>query len=401
LLIQTSSVPCESDEGRPAAVGPGVRFVDTTMLYAPKSGGVKRYLTAKRAWLSAHRPLVQHSLVVPGEIDAHDGEGLWSIYTASLPLSDGYRFPFTKGAWCKRLIKQMPDLIEAGDPYTPGLAAQLAGQKLGIPVIGFCHTDVVALAQLHIGEWSLKTIRKKWAQIYGRFDKVVAPSRHMAARLAEEGVDGAIALPLGVDVQTFNPERGDRERLRAKLEVSSDTRLLVFAGRPAREKRLDVLVEAVERLGDPYRLLLIGAGEGAPPSDLVLNLPYESSLTGLARLLASCDAFVHANVTEPFGLVALEAMACGLPVVAPPAGGVAESVDEHVGQLATRQDPEAFAEAIEALFARDIRAIGAEARRRTVEQHRWDAVFDRLSRVYADVSGAQAFLSPGKHAVAN
>jgi alpha-1,6-mannosyltransferase len=401
LLIQTSSFPCESAEGREVAAGPTVRFVDTTMLYAPKSGGVKRYLMAKRAWLSLHRPLVQHSLVVPGETDTHDGEGLWSIYTASLPLSDGYRFPFTKGAWCKRLVKQMPNLIEAGDPYTPGLAAQMAGQKLGIPVIGFCHTDVVALAQLHIGEWSLKTIRKKWAQIYGRFDKVVAPSRHMAARLAEEGVHGAVALPLGVDVQTFTPERGDRERLRAKLEVAPDTRLLVFAGRPAREKRLDVLVEAVERLGDPYRLLLIGAGEGAPPSDLVLNLPYESSQVGLAKLLASCDAFVHANVTEPFGLIALEAMACGLPVVAPPAGGVAESVDEHVGQLATRQDPEAFAEAIEALFARDVRAIGAEARRRTVEQHRWDAVFERLSAVYADVTGAQAFLSAAQQNAAH
>ena len=400
MLTQTSSFPCESTEGRAIPVGP-VRFVDTTMLYAPKSGGVKRYLTAKRAWLSVHRPLVQHSLVVPGEIDAHDGEGLWSIYTASLPLSDGYRFPFTKGAWCKRLVKQMPNLIEAGDPYTPGLAAQMAGQKLGIPVIGFCHTDVVALAQLHIGEWSLKAIRKKWAQIYGRFDKVVAPSRHMAARLAEEGVDGAVALPLGVDVQTFNHERGDRERLRKKLGLSSDVRLLVFAGRPAREKRLDVLVEAVERLGGPYKLLLIGAGEGAPPSDRVLELPYESSQTNLARLLASCDAFVHANVTEPFGLVALEAMACGLPVIGPPAGGVAESVDEHVGQLAVRQDPEAFAEAIEGLFARDVRAIGAEARRRTVEQHRWDAVFERLSAVYADVSGAQAFLSAGQHASAH
>jgi alpha-1,6-mannosyltransferase len=258
-------------------------------------------------------------------------------------------------------------------------------------VIGFCHTDVVALAQLHIGEWSTKAVARKWAQIYSRFDHVVAPSRHMAARLAEEGVDGATALPLGVDVQTFHPDRGDRERLRRKLGLGPEARLLVFAGRPAREKRLDLLVEAVERLGPPYVLLLIGAGEGAPPSDRVLQLPYESSQTGLARLLASCDAFVHANITEPFGLIALEAMACGLPVVGPPAGGVAVSVDESVGQLAARQDPEGFAEAIAGLFSRDLPAIAAEARRRTVERHRWDAVFGRLSQIYAEVSGYDAF----------
>jgi alpha-1,6-mannosyltransferase len=361
-------------------------LVDTTMLYAPKSGGVKRYLEAKRAWLALNRPDVAHSLVVPGPADAHDGEGLWSIYTAALPIGDGYRFPVTKRAWCKRLLMRRPDLIEAGDPYTPGLAALMAGQKLGVPVVGFCHTDVVALAQLHLGEWSTRTVARKWSEIYRRFDRVIAPSRHMANRLADEGVDGAVPLPLGVDVQTFNPERGGRDRLLKKLGLGPETRLLVFAGRPAREKRLDLLVEAVERLGEPYVLLLIGAGEGAPPSDRTLQLPYETSQVGLARLLASCDAFVHANITEPFGLIALEAMACGHPVVAPPAGGIAESVDPTVGQLATRQDPGAYAEAIAALFDRGVRAVGLEARRRTVERHRWDAVFERLMAVYAGLT---------------
>jgi alpha-1,6-mannosyltransferase len=370
-----------------------VRLVDTTMLYAPKSGGVKRYLEAKRAWLALHRPEVAHSLVVPGPADAHDGEGLWSIYTAALPIGDGYRFPVTKGAWCKRLLMRRPDLIEAGDPYTPGLAALMAGQKLGVPVVGFCHTDVVALAQLHLGEWSTRAVARKWAEIYRRFDRVVAPSRHMAARLAEEGIDGAVPLPLGVDVQTFHPDRGDRERLLKRLGLTLETRLLVFAGRPAREKRLDVLVEAVERLGEPYVLLLVGAGEGAPPSDRVLHLPYESSQVGLARVLASCDAFVHANIAEPFGLIALEAMACGLPLVGPPGGGVAESIDAAVGRLAARQDPDAFAEAIEDLFAEGAFEIGREARRRTVERHRWDAVFERLTGLYAQISGAGGFLA--------
>jgi alpha-1,6-mannosyltransferase len=213
----------------------------------------------------------------------------------------------------------------------------------------------------------------------------------MAARLAEEGVAGAVALPLGVDVQTFHPDRGDRERLPKRLELPQRARLLVFAGRPAREKRLDILVEAVERLGDPYRLLLIGAGEGAPPSDQVIQLPYESSQFGLARLLAGCDAFVHANFTEPFGLIALEAMACGLPVIGPPTGGVAEIVDQAVGALAARADPAAYAEAIAGLFERDLGEVSRQARRRTLERHRWDVVFDRLTEVYADVSAAGAF----------
>ena len=69
---------------------PTARLVDTTMLYAPCSGGVKRYLSAKRAWFAARRPHVRHSLVVPGETDSYDGNGLWSIYTAPLPFVQAF-----------------------------------------------------------------------------------------------------------------------------------------------------------------------------------------------------------------------------------------------------------------------------------------------------------------------
>jgi alpha-1,6-mannosyltransferase len=377
------------------------RLVDTTMLYAPRSGGVKRYLSAKRAWLAEHRPQVRHSLVVPGAADSYDGRGLWSIYTAPLPFGDGYRWPASKTAWMKRLIRQRPSLIEAGDPYTPGLAALRAGQKLGVPVIGFCHTDLAALAALHFGEWAEKPVRRRWARIYGQFDQVVAPSRYIAERLADAGVDDAIALPLGVDVTAFHPSRADRARVREKLGLGPERRLLVFAGRPAREKKIDVLIEAVARLGDPYTLLLIGAGAPAIPSANVISLPYEREAAGLARLLASCDAFVHANDAEPFGLIVLEAMACGLPVVGVGSGGLAETVDNEVGQLAARSAAAPFAEAIEALFDRDVRQVGAHARVRAVARHSWDSVFEDLSDIYAQVTGDGAFVIPADLALAH
>jgi alpha-1,6-mannosyltransferase len=376
------------------------RLVDTTMLYAPRSGGVKRYLLAKRAWFAAHRPQVRHTLVVPGAADGYDGKGVWSIYTAPLPFGDGYRWPASKTAWMKRLIRQRPTLIEAGDPYTPGLAALRAGERLGVPVIGFCHTDLAALAALHFGDWAEKPVRRRWAKIYGQFDQVIAPSLYIAERLADAGVEGAIALPLGVDVSTFNPAKADRGALRRRLGLAADRRLLVFAGRPAREKKIDVLVEAVERLGDPYTLLLIGAGPAATMiSPGVITLPYERDPAALARLLAGCDAFVHANDAEPFGLVALEAMACGLPVVAAPSGGLAETIDNEVGQIAARSAGGAFAEAIEALFARGAARIGSQARARAVSRHGWERVFETLADVYAQVAGDAAFALPGVGAV--
>jgi alpha-1,6-mannosyltransferase len=367
------------------------RLVDTTMLYAPKSGGVKRYLTAKRDWLRANRPQVDHSLIVPGEADAYDGEGIWSVYTV-IPFGDGYRLPTSAAAWRRRLIQQQPDLIEAGDPFAPGMAALQAGQAVGCPVIGFCHTDMGALAGLHIGEWAERPIRRQWAKLYDRFDHVLTPSRYMAERLRAEGVETVTAMPLGVDIDTFSPDRADRDAVRRTLGLRPDQKLLVFAGRPAREKRLEILVEAVEQLGDDYVLLLVGAGEGAPASDRLRCWPYEKRPADLARVLSSCDAFVHANGAEPFGLIVLEAMACGLPVVGPSIGGIAETVDETVGVLATSQTGAAFAEAIEALFARDLDAVGAEARKRAVARHRWDVVFERLADIYAATTGRRGFL---------
>src|SRR5580704_5149115 len=372
----------------------GPRLVDTTMLYAPKSGGVKRYLTAKRTWFARMRPHVRHTLVVPGPKHAWDGNGRLSIYAAPLPFADGYRLPLGKTAWMKRLMRQRPTLIEAGDPYTPGLAAQKAGEALGVPVIGFCHTDVGALAALHFGEWAEKPIRRHWGEIYRRFDRVVAPSRFIAERLADAGVDDPMALPLGVDVEAFRPDGSDPAGLRRRLGLSAQHRLLVFAGRPAREKRVDVLVEAVERLGDPYVLLLVGARAATPSPGRVIELPYEKDPARLAALIASCDAFVHANDSEPFGLIVLEAMACGLPVIGVDSGGVAESVDGSVGALATRSAAPEFAEAIEAVFADDVRELGRAARQRACERHGWDAVFEQLARLYAEVSGESAFARP-------
>lgn len=368
-----------------------VRLVDTTMLYAPRSGGVRRYLSSKRAWLAANRPGVRHTLVVPGARDSYDADGRVSIYAAPLPFGAGYRWPVVKAAWMERLIRQRPDIIEAGDPYTPGLAALRAGSALGVPVVGFCHTDLGKLAALHIGEWAEKPVQKRWAAIYRQFDQAVAPSRFIAGRLIEAGVHNAIGLPLGVDTELFHPGRADREALRRRLGVSSEEKLLVFAGRPAREKRLDVLVGAVERLGAPYRLLFVGAGGGAPASDRAICIDYVREPIELASILASCDAFVHGNDNEPFGLIVLEAMACGLPVVGVAAGGVAESVDDSVGQLAARSEAAVFAEAVEALFSRDIAAVGAAARRRAVERHGWDAVFRQLCFIYGGLTGRAAF----------
>ncbi|KIC56301.1 glycosyl transferase family 1 [Brevundimonas nasdae] len=377
-----------------AAMDERPRLVDTTMLYAPRSGGVKRYILSKKAWIEANRPGVSHSLIVPGARHKARADGIVQLRATKLPFGDGYRWPSSVKRWSAWVAAMKPSIIEAGDPYTPGQGALEAGQRVGCPVVGFCHSDPAGLAALHFGEWAKKPVEKRWAKLFSQFDRVVSPSRFIARRLEEAGVDNIVIRPLGVEIDTFRPDRRDRQWLLKQLGLGEDARLLCFAGRPAKEKNVDVLIEAVQKLGAPYHLVLVGAGAGMPEEDRVISMPYESDPKAVAKIIASCDAFVHANDKEPFGLIVLEAMACGRPVVGVNAGGVAETVDESVGQLAASADADDYAQAVEALFARDIEAIGRAAREKAVNQFAWNRVFEDLCMVYGELTGEAAFLNP-------
>ena len=377
-----------------AAMDERPRLVDTTMLYAPRSGGVKRYILSKKAWIEANRPGVSHSLIVPGARHKARADGIVQLRATKLPFGDGYRWPSSVKRWSAWVAAMKPSIIEAGDPYTPGQGALEAGQRVGCPVVGFCHSDPAGLAALHFGEWAKKPVEKRWAKLFSQFDRVVSPSRFIARRLEEAGVNNIVIRPLGVEIDTFRPERRDRQWLLKELGLGDDARLLCFAGRPAKEKNVDVLIEAVQKLGAPYHLVLVGAGAGMPEEDRVISMPYESDPKAVAKIIASCDAFVHANDKEPFGLIVLEAMACGRPVVGVNAGGVAETVDESVGQLAASADADDYAQAVEALFARDIEAIGRAAREKAVSQFAWNRVFEDLCMVYGELTGEAAFVNP-------
>jgi len=330
----------------------------------------------------------------PGAATRADAPGIYTVSAAKLPFGDGYRMPASPTKWAAVLRVLDPDIIEAGDVFVPGHAAMDAGEVLGVPVIGVCHTDAPTLAALHLGDWAEQPTLNLWAQAYQRFDHVVAPSRHTAARLADAGVQRVSVHPLGVDTELFHPSRRDREALLKRLEFPADARLLVFAGRPAREKNVDSMVAAVEMLGDPYRLVLIGAGKDARYTSRVACIDFEREPEKLASVIASCDAFLHANENEIFGLVVLEAMAAGLPVIGPNKGGVGELLDEAVGQLAASVDPAGLAEAVEALFARDIEALRLAARRRAETRHSWDHTFEGLTRLYVQLLGRSPRRTP-------
>ena len=310
-----------------------MHVVDATLFYSPTSGGVKRYLLAKHEWMRAHTnwrhslrgARRSHARMLPGDISTIAGRLVPGAFNYRLPLNPRALVARHRRARARshRDRRRVSSRVGGGERREPPrhsahrvLSLEFSAARGPAPRAAPCRNSSSGTCRL----------------TYERCEQVLAPSRYMCEYLHSIGVTHATCQPLGVDVDTFTPERRGRD-LRAELNLPRGTRLLVFAGRFSAEKNIPVLTEAFRRLGEPYHLLLIGGG-GAARDGNVTRIPYCRDNRTLASYFASADAFVHAGTHETFGLVVLEAMACGRPVVAMRAGAIPELVDENAGVLA-------------------------------------------------------------------
>jgi alpha-1,6-mannosyltransferase len=369
-----------------------MHLVDTTLFYSPTSGGVKRYLTAKHTWLRANTSW-KHSILVPGEAGHVQPGEISTVPGHPWPGTFNYRLPLNPRRWTRMLDELEPDLIEVGDAFHPAWCAWRVARRRHIPLVAFYHSNMPQIIARRIGQPSERVLSRYVRWLYERCDAVLAPSRYMCNYLNSIGVQHTVYQPLGVDTNVFHPSRRTLD-LRSRLGLPQNSRLLVFAGRFSGEKNLSVLLHAFARLGAPYHLLLIGGDRHARPNGQVTMIPYRRDIQELAQWIASCDALVHAGTKETFGLVLLEAMACGRPVIAARASATPEIVDERVGVLAEPSDGESMAEAIRSLYERDIEAVGAAARARVLKQFTWTHAFAGEMNVYTSLLGSRRVRVP-------
>jgi alpha-1,6-mannosyltransferase len=360
-----------------------MHFVDITMFYAAEGGGVSTYLNAKSRWLAGHSN-IRHTIASPNVRSSAGVPALQAIPSFSFPGINGYRMPLSVGACARALRALQPQLVEAGDAGHAALTALRLKRQLGIPAVAFYHSDLPRLLADRFGAWAARGAGAYLARLYRQFDLVLAPSRLMVQQLARLGVAGALHQPLGIDARIFCPARRV-ETLREQLRLDEGARLLVYAGRFTPEKKLGLLVEAVRMLGRPYHLLLVGGGSAMPEQQHVSVLPFRRDQRQLARLLASCDLLVHPGDCETFGLIVLEAMACGLPVLGTRGGAVAELVDESTGLLVEPNSAAALAAGIDAVFRCDRAQLGAQASRKARAHYDWSTIMPQLMGRYASV----------------
>lgn len=359
------------------------------------TGGVRRVLTAKHERLKALG--WRHTIIAPGA----QGSGQLDCGGIPLPRSGGYRVVLSRARARRQMEFLAPDVIESADPYTLAWASLAAAESLQVPAVAFCHSNLPALAARLVGGPRGTATRRgfeaeRWARrylvgLYRHFDLVLAPSRGLADKLKAWGVPRVMVQPLGVDCSVFTPRAHD-EAWRAGFcrdhGLAPSTRLLVYTGRFAAEKNLQLLANAVRRLGPGHMLVAVGSGPLPPVGPQVLVLPPEHDASRLARLVASADAYVHAGDQETFGLGVLEAMACGTPVVVAAAGGLAE-LAEGAGLLVDQPRSHRWAEAMRASLAGNNAAQRRAALARAQAQD-WPLVMTQLTQRYTALLGRSA-----------
>lgn len=330
-----------------------------------------------------------------------DGRPTELVSLPSIPLP-GYsevRLVLPRPTPVHQLVERFrPDIIHCATEFSVGRMGQLAAARAKIPLVSSYHTDFGRYAEAYGKSWLRDTVSSYLARFHRRSRRIYTPSTVSRDDLMRLDVSDVEVWGRGVDAKLFHPGRRTPE-LRNRLGLG-DRFTFLYVGRLAPEKRPEQIVDAfrlASSLVPAGTLQLVIAGTGPLEAQLRSMAPRGVVFQGfldrrgrLPDLYANCDAFVFASVTETLGLVVLEAMASGLPVIAAPAGGVRDHLRHDENGLAyPAGSVEAMAQAMVRLAGeRGLTQRLSRGARRTAEELTWEREMERLDRSYREICEA-------------
>ena len=367
-----------------------LRVLVVSESFLPQVNGVTN--SVRRVLEHLRREGHEAELVAPTGPASYAGFPVHTTRGASLPFYRDFRIGLeTRARLRAEMLRFRPDVVHIASPATLGLQAARAAEELGIPSVAIYQTDLIGFAERYakpgLGAGGIRAMAYLTRKIHTLVDRTLAPSTASMRQLEDLEVPRLALWPRGVDLDAFHPGLRD-EGLRRQL--APDGRMLVgYVGRLAPEKELELLTYLS---GDPrYALVVVGGG---PEEGRLRRLMPDARFLGvlhgieLGRAYASLDVFVHTGRHETYCQSAQEALASGVPVVAPRSGGPIDVVDDGVaGFLYEPGDGDDLGGYVDRL-ARDPefrRRMGIAARR-SVEGRSWQAVNEALVEHYREVA---------------
>ena len=342
------------------------------------------YLLRHDAKVRIYSPKVEEPAFEP----AGDLVGLPSL---PIPGRGEYRFPLALSAETRKDMEAFaPTIVHVASPDLVGHRAVSWARDRRLPVLASVHTRFETYPRYYRMGFLEPLAESILRRFYRRCDALVAPSESMAAVLRQQGMSRDISIwSRGVDRAVFNPDRRSLEWRRA-AGIQDHEVAIGFLGRLVMEKGLDVFADTLAELrrrGVPHKALIIGEG---PAREWFANAAPEAIFAGfregeaLGLAVASMDMLLNPSVTETFGNVTLEAMACRVPVVAARATGSTSLVHEGVtGRLVEPGRAGEFADAVQAYIVDPgLRTAHGQAGEMRSRDYSWDAVNRTVADTY-------------------
>lgn len=308
------------DSGLPRVNRRGLKVLVVTESFLPQVNGVTNSVRRVLDHLqgSPHQAL----LVAPSGPDEYAGTPVRRVSSVAMPTYRDFPIGLASQHTLRRIFTEFePDVVHLASPALLGRAAGVMARSLGIPVVAVYQTDLIGFAARYKFPGATAMMRRLTTSIHGPADLNLVPSSASRAQLEALGMPNLALWPRGVDETQFRPDLRT-DQLRAEIGAGPSDVLVGYVGRLAPEKELELL-RAVQHLPH-HRLVVVGGGpeegrlRGLLPQAHFLGVRHG---TDLGRIVASLDVFAHTGSTETFCQAAQEALASGVPVVAPDAGG--------------------------------------------------------------------------------
>lgn len=276
-----------------------------------------------------------------------------------------------------------PDVVHAAAPISMGHKAVVVAHRMGIPTVAVYQTEYASFASRYWIGPAHPFIWRRVCHTHSLATLTLAPSSYTRQELINRGIPRVGLWGRGVDAVRFHPSRRD-EQWRARIAPEGQ-RLVGYVGRLAAEKQVDDLAA----LGDLPGVRLVVIGDGPRRIELQQRLPdavFLGQLTGdaLPRALASLDVFVHPGELETFCQAIQEALASGVPAIAPAKGGPIDLIDpSHTGWLYPPGDLATMRSQVQDLVGDDRKRLAfSRSAREAVQDRSWSSVCTRLVQQY-------------------